>query len=301
MNVLHMKYALEVARIGSINKAAEELYVAQPNISRSIKELEADLGITIFDRTSRGMFLTPEGEEFIRYARKALDQIDEIERRYKNGAPVMQRFSVCVPCDVRFSEAFALFSAHIRENSAEIVFFEGNTAQTIDNVLSSDCRLGIIRVPAEQEDQMRSYLNEKGLESEKSGEFRPAIYVGQNSPAAQKDVLTRDDLSNMISISLGDRFVLPSPAGNPRQSDNTPVSTRRITVSSRAAAFDLLAQNTEAYMWHAPLPSATAARLGLSRAAFAEEAPLFCDLVLRKRDYALSELDRAFLAQINNF
>ena len=62
MNILHMKYAVEVAKVGSLNKAAESLYVALPNISRSIKELEADLGITVFDRTAKGMVLTPEGE-----------------------------------------------------------------------------------------------------------------------------------------------------------------------------------------------------------------------------------------------
>ena len=68
MNLLHMKYAVEVANAGSINKASEKLLVAQPNLSRCIKELEADLGITIFARTPQGMHLTPDGEEFIRYA-----------------------------------------------------------------------------------------------------------------------------------------------------------------------------------------------------------------------------------------
>ena len=62
MNILHMKYAVEIAKVGSINKASEVLLIAQPNLSRSIKELESDLGITIFSRTSKGMYLTPEGE-----------------------------------------------------------------------------------------------------------------------------------------------------------------------------------------------------------------------------------------------
>ena len=62
MNILHLKYAVEVARVGSLNKASETLLVAVPNISRSIKELENDLGIVIFDRSAKGMFLTPEGE-----------------------------------------------------------------------------------------------------------------------------------------------------------------------------------------------------------------------------------------------
>ena len=87
-----MKYAVEVARIGSINKAAEELLIAQPNLSRCIKELEADLGITIFSRTSKGMTLTPDGEEFIGYARKILDQTDDVESIYRKGVPKNRNF-----------------------------------------------------------------------------------------------------------------------------------------------------------------------------------------------------------------
>ena len=86
MNILHMKYAVEVARFGSINRAAEELYIAQSNLSRCIRELEADLGIAIFNRTPRGMLLTPDGEAFIRAAKKVLHQIDEIERTFKARA-----------------------------------------------------------------------------------------------------------------------------------------------------------------------------------------------------------------------
>ena len=84
MNMLHIKYAVEVARHGSLNKAAKALLVAQPNISRSIKELEADLGITIFNRSAKGMVLTPEGDEFINYAQSILRQIDEVEKIYKS-------------------------------------------------------------------------------------------------------------------------------------------------------------------------------------------------------------------------
>ena len=72
MNVLHMKYAVEVANNGSLNKAAEKLYIAQPNLSRAIKELEASLGITIFDRSAKGMVMTPAGEEFINYVKDGM-------------------------------------------------------------------------------------------------------------------------------------------------------------------------------------------------------------------------------------
>ena len=74
MNILHLKYAVEIAKTGSLNKAAENLYMGQPNLSRAIRELETCLGITIFERTSRGMIVTADGEEFLQYARRILAQ-----------------------------------------------------------------------------------------------------------------------------------------------------------------------------------------------------------------------------------
>ena len=72
MNLMHLKYAVEVEKTRSISKAAENLFMSQPNLSRAIKELEETLGITIFKRTSKGMSLTPQGEEFMQYARKII-------------------------------------------------------------------------------------------------------------------------------------------------------------------------------------------------------------------------------------
>ena len=92
-----MKHVLEVAKAGSLSKAAEVLMVAAPNVSRSIKELETDLGITIFDRTQNGMKLTPEGEEFLEFAKSILGQIDQVESYYKKGHPKKQSFSISVP------------------------------------------------------------------------------------------------------------------------------------------------------------------------------------------------------------
>ena len=97
MNITHMKYAYEVAKVGSLSKAAEKLFVAVPNLSRSIKELEADLGITIFDRSVKGMRLTPDGEEFVQYARRILRQIGEMEQLYKGTLQKKQQFSISVP------------------------------------------------------------------------------------------------------------------------------------------------------------------------------------------------------------
>ena len=83
-NILHLKYAVEIEKTGSITKAAENLYMGQPNLSRAIKELEDNLNITIFNRNSKGITITPEGEEFLQYARRIISQVEEVEEIYKN-------------------------------------------------------------------------------------------------------------------------------------------------------------------------------------------------------------------------
>ena len=96
MNFLHLKYAIMVAETGSISKAAKKLYVAQPNVSRAIKELESDLNITIFERNSKGMIVTPEGEQLIHYAKRILRQIDDMEKIFKYQKK-KNVFSISVP------------------------------------------------------------------------------------------------------------------------------------------------------------------------------------------------------------
>ena len=137
MNILHMKYAVEVAKVGSLNKAAESLYVALPNISRSIKELEADLGITIFQRSAKGMVLTPDGEEFMDYARDILHRIAKMESAYRDGAQRKRRFSVSVPRACYISAALAEFSKNIGDGDVEIFYKETNSKKTIKKLLEN--------------------------------------------------------------------------------------------------------------------------------------------------------------------
>ena len=110
MNILHLKYVVCIAENGSINKAAEELHVAQPNLSRIVREMESDLGIQFFRRSSRGMMLTPDGELFVSQAQKILEQVDEMESLYKEKKAGKQRFSVSVP---RASYHFLYETEHI--------------------------------------------------------------------------------------------------------------------------------------------------------------------------------------------
>ena len=172
MNILHLKYAVEVAKTKSISKAAENLYMGQPNLSRAIKELEESLGITIFDRTPKGITLTPQGEEFLQYARRIISQVDEVEQMYKNRASGKQKFSVCVPRASYISYAFAEFARQINLSSpAEFFYKETNSMRTIANVSKEDYSLGIIRYQTAFDKYFQMMFEEKKLAHEKITEF----------------------------------------------------------------------------------------------------------------------------------
>ena len=146
MNILHLKYAVEVAKTNSISKAAENLYMGQPNLSRAIKELEESLGIVIFDRTTKGISVTPDGEEFLQYARRIIREVDEIEDLYKNARTKKQRFSACVPRASYIAFAFAEFAKHIdTDMPCDIFYKETNSMRTISNVAKEEYNLGIVR------------------------------------------------------------------------------------------------------------------------------------------------------------
>ena len=189
MNVLHMKYAVEVAKQGSFNKAAESLLIAQPNLSRSIKELEAHIGIEIFERSSTGVTLTPDGEEFLNYAKTILNQIDQVEKMYTAGGVKKQIFSISVPRSSYISEAFIRFSKKLGKTPVELFYKETNSKRTITNILDSGYRLGIIRYAKNYENNFKEMLEEKGLESEFITEFNYRLIVSRDNPLSKKKEL----------------------------------------------------------------------------------------------------------------
>ena len=109
MNILHLKYAVEVERTGSITQAAENLYMGQPNLSKAIRELENSVGIVIFKRTPKGVVPTVRGEEFLKQAKKVLAQIEHMEAIFMPGTKERQRLSVSIPRASYMAEAFTSF------------------------------------------------------------------------------------------------------------------------------------------------------------------------------------------------
>ena len=298
MNILHMKYAVEVARAGSLNKASESLYVALPNVSRSIKELEADLGITIFDRSAKGMTLTPEGEEFIGYAKGILKQIEQVEQIYRGGAPGKQKFSISVPRACYISDAFAQFSKTLSDQPAEIFYKETNSKRTIQNVLENDYQLGIIRYAENYDKYFKAMLEEKGLACEMVTEFSYVLLMSAQSPLARKDNVAFDDLSGYIEIAHADPYVPSLPMAKVRKEEHPDNIDRRIFVFERASQFELLSQNPQTFMWVSPVPESLLQRFDLVQKKCAENRRVYKDMLIYRSGYKLSELDKSFITAL---
>lgn len=298
MNLSHMKHALEVAKAGSLSKAAEVLLIAAPNISRSIKELEADLNITIFDRTQSGMKLTPEGEEFINFAKEILGQIDEVEKFYKIGSPKKQKFSISVPRASYISDAFARFSKSLTEGTAEFFYKETNSRRTIRNILEHDYKLGIIRYAENYDRFFKSMFEEKCLNYEMITEFSYVLIMNKNSPLATKEEICFDDLTNYIEIAHADPYVPSMPLSKVIKDELPDNIERRIFVFERASQFDLLTQNERTFMWVSPLPASLLRRYNLIQRKCSENKKIYKDVLIYKKGYQLSKLDKQFITEL---
>lgn len=299
MNILHMKYAYEVAKAGSLAKASEALLIAVPNISRSIKELEGELGIVIFERTPKGMYLTSDGKEFMNYASNILGQIEQVEKIYKEGKPARQRFSVSVPRASYIAEAFVRFSGTLSTEGAEIYYKETNSQRTIKNLTDRDYDLGIIRYAENYDKYFKTMLHEKGFKYELVTEFTYCLLMSRDNPLAKKEDISFDDLPPFIEIAHADPYVPSLPLSRVVKEELPDNIDRRIFIFERATQFDLLSRNPDTFMWVSPPPADVLERYSLVMKNCSENRKVYRDLLIYKDGYRFTELDKRFISALH--
>lgn len=299
MNILYLKYAVEIEKSGSLNKAAEHLYMGQPNLSRAIKELESALGITIFVRSAKGMSTTPEGNEFLQNAKKILSEIDSLENMYKSGKKTKQKFSISVPRACYISEAFSQFSKLIDpESPAELFYNETNSLHVIKNITENDYKLGIIRYPADYDKYFKEMLEEKGFAYELVTEFRYVLIMSKQHQLSEYDDISYDDLKPYTEIAHADPFLPSIPASAAKKEELPENIEKRIFVFERASQFDLLSENTDTFMWVSLAPQKLLDRFGLVKKKCSDNCRIYKDVLIYKKDYHLSELDKLSITEL---
>lgn len=290
MNLQYVKYALEIARTGSISKAAENLSVAQPNLSRAVKELESQLGISIFERTRTGMTVTPEGDKFLTSGERILRDVAELSTMFDGEVAARETISLSLPSAAYLSEGVARFCRSLSDDGRyDLTFSEVGATDAMGCVLRGESRLGIIRYASAFGQYYADMMAQKGLVHEDLHAFRPIFAAGLDSPLAICDTVEAADLVGLYAVSSPDS--LPLSFGE----DSTPRC--RCAVTGGVARYDIPAVDPRAYIYTSPLPAAVAARYGLVSRPAGEsvEAVVYHDMLVYPKGYRMSEIERRLI------
>ncbi len=202
MNVSQLKYVLEVASSSSMREAATKLFISQPALSTSIKELEAEIGILIFERTNKGISITDEGREFIMYAQKVVGQYEILEERYLSKDSDKERFSVSTQ---HYNFPIRAFSEVIKKNYPDKFIFsihETKTKDILEDVKSMKSEVGIISFSSSNEDLLKKLVKEYGLEFTPLMVRETYAYVWKDHKYADRDEISIEELSDYPCVSF---------------------------------------------------------------------------------------------------
>lgn len=238
MTLNQLQYAAEVASAGSISRAAQKLYISQPSLTAAVRELENELGITIFQRTNKGVEVTAEGEEFLGYARQVITQTQLMKERYLGAAPVRHRFCVSTQ---HYSFAVEAFVELLKEYGGDEYDFrirETQTYEIIEDVERLRSEVGILYLNRFNENVMRRTLKDHNLQFTHLFTARPHVFVGSANPLAGRDRITLEDLRPFprLSYEQGEHNAFYFA----EEIQSTLESPKDIMVCDRATLFNLL-------------------------------------------------------------
>ena len=207
MTIQQLNYAITISEAGSINKASEVLYVSQPSLTESVKELEKELGITIFLRSGRGVSLTSEGADFILYARQVVNDYNELSERFGNSKNIKKKFGVSTQ---HYSFAVKAFVELVKERDMsryEFAIRESRTRDVISDVASLRSEIGIIYLSEFNKSAITKLLRASDLEFHPLITCDAYVYLWAGHPLAKKKKITFEQLSDYpcLSFEQGDQ------------------------------------------------------------------------------------------------
>ena len=201
MKLQQLRYVVKVAECGSITEASRRLFVSQPSITASIRDLESEMGVHIFERTNKGVIVSEEGETFLGYARQVLDQADLLEGKYKGTSEQVPHFSVS--CQ-HYSFAVNAFVDVIREFDAaryDFTLREEQTHEIIEDDAHMKSELGILYLSEHNREVIERMLAANELVFEGLFCATPHVFVCADHPLADHASVTLEDLEDYPFLS----------------------------------------------------------------------------------------------------
>ena len=195
MTLQQLRYLIAISEHGSINAAAQNLYVSQSNLSTAIKELERELGITIFTRSNRGVELTNDGTELLGYARQVIEQADMLESRYERGRTEYMHLAVSTQHYYFSLQAFINVAEGCASDKYDFTLRECATGQIIDDVRTFRSDIGILYLDSFNSRVLRKAFNDADVTFFPLFDAHVHIFVGENHPLAERELVRLEDLA----------------------------------------------------------------------------------------------------------
>lgn len=202
MTLQQIHYAIVIAETGSMNKAAEKLYIRQPSLTGAIKDLERELGIIIFHRSGRGMALTNDGQEFIMYARQIYYQYESVMEKYSHTRKLKRKFGVSTQ---HYSFAVRAFVDTVKDfdyEKYEFAIRESKTKEVIEDVRTLRSEIGILYTSDFNRNVIEKILKSNDLEFHKLIECTVYVYLWRGHPLANNETISFEELSNYPNLSF---------------------------------------------------------------------------------------------------
>ncbi|PZR53700.1 LysR family transcriptional regulator [Xylanimonas oleitrophica] len=238
MTLQQLKYFIEVAASGSITRAAAALYVAQPSLSKAMKEIEAKVGQELFTRTAQGISLTPDGVEFLGYARQVVLQADLLEQRYLSKKPARRLCSISTQHYAFAVNAFVNMVERTEADEYELTLRETRTHDIIEDVATLRSEVGILYRNEFNRKVLDKLFRARGLVFHPLFTARPHVFVSRTNPLAGRASVTPADLVAYpcLSFDQGEHnsFYFAE------EILSTQFSPKSIRVSDRATIFNLM-------------------------------------------------------------
>lgn len=202
MTLQQLKYAVTVAECGTISAAAEKLFISQPSLTTAIRELESEMGVTIFSRTNRGVIVSREGEEFLGYARQILSQAQLLQERFSGREQGEKRFAVSSQHFNFTVQAFSRLVQNFRGPRYSFHFRETTTYEVLEDVSQLRSEVGILALNEDNERFLRRMFGKLGLEFTELKRVQAELFVSAEHPLAGRRFVTVEDVSPYPCITF---------------------------------------------------------------------------------------------------
>lgn len=250
MKLRHLRYALETERAGSITKAAQNLYIAQPNLSNALKELETSVGITIFKRTPHGVEVTPDGREFLDYVRSIVDQVDNLEMRYKSHGDKTVRLRIGSVCSSNVSHIVTDYVNSIpRIVPMKIEFRETTQFELLNLIESNELDLGMISFPLQHKPYFMLLMKSKNIAAQPIRQLPIYLLMSTEHPLADEEHIDVSMLADYTEVIHGDLDSPEMQYSKWMADAGITIPRRLVVIYERGTIMDILSNCHDCYKW----------------------------------------------------